>query len=256
MLGPMLRGVCFDLWGTLIVDPPGLGAKRAEERVERVHDALHTAGWGAPLEAIRDAMQTTVDAFVAVHQENRDIDAEERIALFLRHLDPSLRPERDLGADGHEAVRDAIHDSVIYCLPGLLPGAAEALESLSGHGVRMALVSNTGLSPGTALRTVLDELGIGRYFASHVYSDELRAWKPDGLMFDEAVFGLGVRKEDSFFVGDTPEADILGAQSFGIGGTALVGTKRVEGVQATLTLDGVHQLVDALVERGHLASDP
>ena len=207
------------------------------------------------MQAIRAAMQATVDAFVAVHQDNRDIDAQERIALFLRHLDPSLRPDHDLAASHHEAVRDAIHDSAIYCPPTLLPGAAEALERLRGYGVRMALVSNAGLSPGSALRILLNEMGIGHYFASHVYSDELRAWKPDRRMFDEAIFGLGVRKEDVFFVGDTPEADILGAQSFGIGGTALVGTKRVEGVQATLSLDGVHQLVDALVERGYLAAD-
>ena len=249
----MLRGVCFDLWGTLIVDPPGLGAKRAEERVQRLHDALRVAGWGAPREAIRGAMQATIDAFVAVHQENRDIDGEERIALFLRHLDPSLRPERDLGPSGYEAVRDAIHDSAVYRLPELLPGAAEALEALKRRGVRLALVSNTGLSPGSALRTVLEELGIGGYLTSQIYSDELRAWKPDPRMFDEAVFALGVRKEETFFVGDTPEADILGAQVFGMGGTALVGKKRVDGVEATLTLDGVHELVDALMERGHLA---
>ena len=251
----MLRAVCFDLWDTLISDPPGVGRARAEERVRRIERALFDGDWGAPREAVQDAMQATVNTVVAIHQENRDVDADERIRIFYRHLDPSLRPEADLPAEAHESVRSAIHDASVYHPPTPLPGAIQALEELQALGLRLALVSNTGLSPGLALRDLLDRFGMTRFFTAQVYSDELQSWKPDPRMFDEAVFALGIAKEDVLFVGDTPEADILGAQSYGIGLTAQVGKKRVEGVEATLTLDGVHDLVAALAEVGHITRE-
>ncbi len=248
----MLRAVCFDLWDTLISDPPGVGRARAAERVRRIEQALLQGGWGAPREAVVDAMQATVDTVVAIHQENRDVDAAERIHIFYRHLDPSLRPESDLSDETRTAIGSAIHDSAVYHPPEPLPGALETLAELQSLGLRLALVSNTGLSPGTALRDLLDQFGMTKFFSAQIYSDELQSWKPDPRMFDEAVFALGAPKEETLFVGDTPEADTLGAQAYGIGMTAHVGPNRVEGVRATFTLDGVHGLVEALAEAGHV----
>ncbi len=251
----MLRAVCFDLWDTLISDPPGVGRARAEERVRRIERALFDGDWGAPREAVEDAIQATVNTVVEIHQENRDVDADERIRIFYRHLDPSLRPESDLPVQAQESVRAAIHDASVYHPPTPLPGALQALEALQAAGLRMALVSNTGLSPGLALRDLLDQFGMTRFFSTQIYSDEVQSWKPDPRMFDEAVFALGTPKQDVLFVGDTPEADILGAQSYGIGLTAHVGKKRVEGVQATYTLDGVHDLVATLAQVGHITPE-
>ncbi len=36
----MLRAIAFDLWGTLVADPPGRGRERAAQRVRRVGVAL------------------------------------------------------------------------------------------------------------------------------------------------------------------------------------------------------------------------
>ena len=246
----MLRAVCFDLWGTLIADPPGRGEARARERVARIDRALRAGDWSAPREAIEAAMQTTVDALVAVHLDNHDLDAAERVTLFYRQLDPSLRPEIDLPPGVRGAITAAIHDSALDTPPELIPGALETVAALRKRGLRLALISNTGLSPGTALRRLLDQLGLSAYFTAEIYSDELGAWKPDARMFEEAVFALGVAARDTLYVGDTPEADIVGAQAFGIGMTAQVGTKRVEGVRASLELSDVGALLAALETRG------
>ncbi|MEE9278414.1 MAG: HAD family hydrolase [Dehalococcoidia bacterium] len=248
----MLRAACFDLWETLIIDPPGRGEERAEGRVRRIARALRGGGWPAPYAAVTDALQATVDSLVTLHQDNRDGDADERVVLFYQHLDPTLRPEHDLPADARAEIREAIHGSALHLPPELLPGAAETLDELRRRGLRLALVSNTGLSPGSTMRQVVDDLGIGRNFTAQVYSDEVGAWKPDARMFDEAVFALGVAAKDVLFVGDTPEADIVGAQAFGMGMTALVGDKAIDGVRADLELPGVHALVAALSDRGLL----
>ena len=57
------------------------------------------------------------------------------------------------------------------------------------------------------------------------------------------------------FVGDTPEADVLGAQQFGMGMTALVGEKSVEGVRADVELESVASLVDSLRARDLIPAD-
>jgi putative hydrolase of the HAD superfamily len=251
-----LRAVCFDLWETLVADHPGDGDARAADRLQRIDDGLRLAGWPAPPEAIAGALQATVDSLVTIHQDNRDIDAEERIALFFRHLDPSLRPEQHLAADGHAQIISAIRDGALRVPPALLPGAAHTLDNLRRHGLRLALVSNSGFSPGDVLRTVLDRLDIGKYFATQVYSDEVGAWKPDARMFDEALFALGVAPADTLFVGDRPTADIVGAQAFGIGMTALVGERSLPGVQPTFDLPDIQALLPALRDRGVLPAAP
>ena len=242
----MLRAVCFDLWDTLISDPPGQGEARASERVRRLERALREGGWPTPPQAIADAVQATVHALVAVHQDNVDLDAAGRVDLFYRHLDPSLNADRDLSDGARAAVADAIHDGARYAPPEILPGAPDALAALRAAGLRLALVSNTGFSAGPTMRTLVAELDLARYFSVQVYSDETGAWKPAPRILDEAVFALGVAAADVLFVGDTPEADILGAQQFGLGMTALVGQKRVDGVRANFELPGVADLVAVL----------
>ena len=247
----MLRAVCFDLWDTLIVDTPGGGQTRAAERVRRIAEGLRLGNWGAPPEAITDAIQLTIDTLVRVHQDNRDLDADERLALFFRALDPSLRPERDLPLEARRAVATAVHDGALHTPPVLIPGAAGMLEALRACGLRLAIVSNTILSPGRSMRALLNLVGIGRFFTAQIYSDEVRAWKPAARMFDEAVFALGVPAQDTLFVGDTPESDIVGAQAFGMGMTALVGGAALPGVRADLKLADVTGLMPALI-RGRL----
>ncbi len=248
----MLRAVCFDLWETLVADPPGRGEDRAGDRARAVERALEAAGRPAPPEAIAGAIQNTIDALVAVHQRNDDLGADERLALFYEHLDPSLRPKRDLEPPARAAIAEAILGGTERVPPELLPGADETLHALRRRGVALALVSNTGLSPGPVLVRTLERLGITGYFDALIFSDEVRAWKPDARMFAAAVAALGVPPELTAFVGDTPETDIVGAQAFGLGLTALVGPAAIDGVQPDLRLGGVDALIPALDARGLL----
>ena len=165
----MLRAICFDLWDTLIADPPGRGDERAAERVRRLDAALRDGGWPAPREAIADAVQAAVDALVAVHQDNVDLDADGRVNLFYRHLDPTLDAKRDLPSQAREGIAAAIHGGARYASPTLIPGALEALTALRTSGLRLALVSNTGFSPGATMRECVADLDLARHFTAQVY---------------------------------------------------------------------------------------
>lgn len=246
----MLRAICFDLWDTLIADPPGRGPTRAADRVWRLERALRAGGWPASTGAITDAIQAALDSLTAIHNQNHDADAAERVALFYRHLDPTLHPAEDLPAPTQRAIADAILAGVERVQPNLLPGAPELLAELRRRGLRLALVSNAGLSPGVVLRRTLRRFGIDRHFAAQLYSDETGAWKPHTRMFAQALTALDATPEETAFVGDTPETDILGAQAFGLRLTALVGGASVDGVRPDLHLRGVGELLPALSARG------
>ena len=74
----------------------------------------------------------------------------------------------------------------------------------------------------------------------------MRSWKPGQAIFRAALDALGVSASEAAFVGDTPEADVLGAQEAGFATVVQVGAKRVEGVAADLHLDSVAELPVAL----------
>lgn len=245
----MLRAVCFDLWNTLIADPRGQGEARAAGRVRRISEALRAGGRPLAAEAVTAALQATVDALVQIHQENRDVAAAERVALFYRHVDGGGQPQGNSPPSGWEGVRAALEDAVIHCPPQVLPGARETLAALRARGLPLALVSNSGLSPGASLRRLLQGWDLSSSFTAQVYSDEVGAWKPDARMFEAAVTALEVPAAEVLFVGDTAETDILGAQAFGIGLTALVGGPSADGVRPDFELASVQGLLPALLQR-------
>ena len=65
---------------------------------------------------------------------------------------------------------------------GLLPrpvaGAVEALSALRELGVTLAIISNTGRTPGTVLRVLMGNMGILEYFDATTFSNEILVRKP------------------------------------------------------------------------------
>lgn len=87
------------------------------------------------------------------------------------------------GCDRPE-VSEAIYD---YYSTGkawyLAPGAREALQRLRSHGVLLGIVSNFD----TRLRPILRDLGAEDLFDAVVVSAEVRAEKPNPIIFEDAV---------------------------------------------------------------------
>jgi FMN phosphatase YigB (HAD superfamily) len=105
----------------------------------------------------------------------------------------------------------------LFVFPPILK--EDALDTLAGTRQRVrkiGLISNTGRSPGIALRQVLDNLGILRFFDALVFSDEAGCRKPDKRIFDLALRELGSQPSDTIHVGDNPEADLWGAKQAGL----------------------------------------
>ncbi|MDE0012192.1 MAG: HAD-IA family hydrolase [Candidatus Poribacteria bacterium] len=88
------------------------------------------------------------------------------------------------------------------------------LQHLRDAGFKLAVVSNWE-SP---LDPLTERLGIADYFDAVVASHDVRvrSEKPDPHIFNYALAAVGTSTEEVVHVGDTYEADIVGAQNVGI----------------------------------------
>src|SRR5207247_9799269 len=79
---------------------------------------------------------------------------------------------------------------------------------------RLAVVSNFDYTP-TAL-DILERAGVTDLFGTIVVSDEVGWRKPRRDIFDAALSRRGVRAEESLFVGDRADMDVVGAPQIGL----------------------------------------
>ena len=88
------------------------------------------------------------------------------------------------------------------------------LEHLRDAGFKLAIVSNWD----TPLNPLTERLGIAQYFDIIVASHDarVRSAKPDPHIFNYTLAAVGVSAEEVVHVGDTYEADIIGAKNVGI----------------------------------------
>ena len=94
----------------------------------------------------------------------------------------------------------------------LMPNTKTVLEYLSNHYL-LHLVTNGFFA---VQETKLKASGIAQFFENMTTSDKVSASKPSRRIFQEALKPVNARKDQSLFVGDSLENDIVGAMKFGI----------------------------------------
>src|SRR5688572_20714422 len=113
-----LQAVLFDLWGTLIIDPPDLSRARQVWRAVNVRGVLTDNGIDVEFEAVDEALVAASSSLTAMHDEGRDVKAQGRVDLFFAHLN------RD---DVHALsldVRRELEDGITAMHPELAPELA------------------------------------------------------------------------------------------------------------------------------------
>jgi len=94
----------------------------------------------------------------------------------------------------------------------LFEGAHETLQYLHGK-YTMHLITN-GFKESQDLK--IRGAGIGKYFDQIIVSEDVGANKPDPAIFQHALKVAGAEKETSIMIGDSLEADVMGALNFGM----------------------------------------
>lgn len=90
------------------------------------------------------------------------------------------------------------------------------VKKLRSLGIKTAIVTNVATDRLQFQRNKINALGLTPLFDAVVLSGEVGAHKPDLRVFNHATNLLGVSNEDCVFVGDNPNADIVGALNAGM----------------------------------------
>jgi len=93
------------------------------------------------------------------------------------------------------------------------PGALETIQAVDADGRKTGILSNGNARVQNAK---IDALGLRPYLDVVVISEAVGLRKPDPAIFALAVDELGVDAGSALFVGDNPEADIVGAAGAGL----------------------------------------
>ena len=210
----MLKAIAFDLWETLITDTPELSRQQERLRLTRMEEILTAHGHGALADRIEHAYRALWHRCHDLYWSlDLDVPCRRQIEHFLEELQLDVRDEGVL-----EALEDAYAGAALEVLPKTVEGAEELLAALKARGLRVGLISNTGRTPGSVLRAILEALGLARHIDVMVFSNEHGQCKPQASIFEELRRGLGVEYAEMMFVGDNPYVDVHGAQRCGMRG--------------------------------------
>jgi len=204
----MLRAVTFDFWNTLVADAHG--DEREARRAQIVRDELASLGRDFPRFVVDEALRTAFDFFDRVWiAEHRTPLCSELVGTMLHTL--GARPPADVAA----RITRAFEDLVLELPPEPMPGARETLPLLRER-YRLAVICDTGWSPGRVLRQVLAQYGMLDSFEYLFFSNEHGMSKPDVRVFKHTLAQLGVRAGEAAHVGDIQRTDVAGAQAAGM----------------------------------------
>jgi putative hydrolase of the HAD superfamily len=207
--------VTFDLWETLIIDEPELDIARGRLRCEAMHRALSSAGIELALGEIERGYSESAHLLQNIWKRNEDLSTLAQVTMILKSAsgENNTFPEDPITV---ERLLKSYVGPLFEFPPKLNRDAKITLEGMRERVRQMGLISNTGRSPGTALRTLMDELGILEFFDVTTFSNEIGCRKPDRRIFVDTAKQLGVDPANVIHIGDDPEADVWGAKHAGM----------------------------------------
>lgn len=205
-----IQGILFDLGDTLVdfgdVDVPRLfeaGTRLAYEQLQ---------AWGQPVPPFaryhRRQLWGIRWHYFKSHLTGREFNSLDLIGRHAKQLRQNLTDEqvRRLAWLWYEPLRNEATTE---------PGLRATLEGFRQAGLTLGLVSNTFV-PGYVLDRHLAEENLLDLLPTRVYSCDVGYRKPDRRIFKIALRRTRLNPANTLFVGDSLEADIRGADRFGL----------------------------------------
>lgn len=202
--------VTLDLWNTLIAHDEHYDNNIRRIRTEDIIDALAGESVHVSGEDVERAYVISEKHLNDCWSAEADMDTYEQVELFLKCMNITPEPRYV------KAVENAYAGPALKWMPFLIDGAREAVEDIKSSGYRVALISNTGRTPGRTMRTVMERFGILELFDLTVFSNEVGYVKPSPKIFESTLSRLGSSPERAVHIGDHSVLDVLGAKRAGM----------------------------------------
>ena len=214
--GAAVEAVTFDYWNTLCCEPPG-GYLRGR-RLEAMSQVLVDAGVGSAgvvLTVLSAGYDAAWEGWHDGWRSNRLFSGVDAAHIICDALEGRF----DAGAVAGLRSRlvEAFAAQGESAEPALVEGVAEALAALAERAVRLGIICDVGFTPSPVLLLHLQRHGLLEYFDHWSFSDEVGVYKPDPLIFEHALAGLGdPDPARCAHVGDRRRTDVAGAQAAGL----------------------------------------
>ncbi len=195
-----VRAITFDFWNTLFRDANG--PPRQQMRIDAFAKAT-----GVETARIDDVLNHVWAEFARTHkEEQRTLGPRDAVRLAAQALNATIAP------DVEDELTDLFATAILAYSPVLIEGADQAVRVAAEFGP-IAIISDSGVSPGSSLRELLVRANLAQYFTTMVFSDEVGVAKPQTPMFATAAQGLDVTMSDLLHIGDLEHTDIAGAKA-------------------------------------------
>ena len=141
---------------------------------------------------------------IAQRQANQ---TELLLARWLKHRLPKLADH------SIEAIEDIVWPAVVELVP--TPRVRQTLEQLAAEGIALAAISNAPFS-ARVLGAELARHGLDTHLQFVISSGDVGTRKPAPGIYDLALNRLDVPASKAWFVGDTEQEDLVGAEAVGL----------------------------------------
>ncbi len=200
--------VTIDFWNTLFDSSNGIGRNNARQR--SLIQTIDRHG----ITIMGDEYQAAVEAAWAMfhevwNKEHRTPTPKELVEYIWNFL---KLPE-DLQAVERLVVE--FGESILQAPPMIISGVKEALQILK-EKYTLAIVSDTGFSPGSVMKILMKKNNIFDYFTAFSFSNETGVSKPNPKAFSSALDILGCSPANAVHIGDIERTDIAGAKALGM----------------------------------------
>lgn len=208
----MIKGILIDFGGT--IDSDGIHWFNAfQEAYAMVADIPHDLLWDAYVHTERTLGRNPIikptDTFCKTLQT--------KIALQTEYLQ-----SKGITITAQDTILDTCYNKVVKHISTVSKPVLEKIQ------LPMVLVTNFYGN----MHTVLAEFGLDHLFKEVIESAVVGVRKPDPEIFRLGVAALGLEPQETVMIGDSPDKDILPAESIGCQTILLQGKSRSE-VQCT-----------------------
>ena len=196
--------MAFDFFDTLAFHRDGRGRGRVLHEYLEAH-GLTPGPW---------EHQALYDVFESHDVEYSPAASSRAHQQYCHRIARRVFDRLDVTASEADVAR---HASALWGILGpkcfaVFPDALEALHTLRAEGIPLVVISNWQ----SGLRHYCHELGLAEFFEHIIASADFGVEKPDARIFHEGAARLGVRPDRLLHVGDSYDADYLGAEAAGL----------------------------------------
>lgn len=233
-----IRAITFDFWQTLFREDGHMDARKQR----RIRAFAKATGVDESLAA--EAHTAATDEFLRVHmEEQRNLGPRDGVRLMAAHC--GVEVDEETAAE----LARVFATSILEHPPVPIDGALESVRAAAAK-FPVALVCDSGMSPGSSLRVLLERHGFTPHFTTLAFSDEVGVSKPQAAMFETAAEGVGVTPEALLHIGDLEPTDIAGALGVGAKAALFAGAnpKYLEGTKAHYAFTHWHEFLRVLPE--------